>query len=229
MADENRTILALVAIALVITVIGTVVSVSKLDGLGGQYTRLTGAVVDTGTTSVTIAGTAAFAVDVPSVSFGSGYVTEGSASATLDSSVADCSTWTGWTNTTACPAMSARAMLLNNTGTVPLSVAVDTDKVSAEAWLCEAGSCTSVSSQLRLKVQNNEAASCTANGALLSDGNYVTILTNAAESGQTLCTEWDYNSGSDSLTVFYEATVPNDAATGAHTVTVTFTAVDSTV
>ncbi len=76
---SNRTIVALLAVALVITVIGTVVSVSKLNELGGTYnqlTYLTGAAVDssTGQTNITISSTTAMALYNGTMNFGSGRV-----------------------------------------------------------------------------------------------------------------------------------------------------------
>ncbi|GEM_PF-1195675 len=80
MADySNRTIVALLAVALVITVVGTVISVGKLNELGGTYnklTYLTGAAVDTSTgqTNITITSTTSITLANTSMNFGSGRV-----------------------------------------------------------------------------------------------------------------------------------------------------------
>ena len=224
---SNKTIVALLAIALVITVVGTVVSVSKLGGLGGKYSVLSGAATTgSGTTSVTLAGTAAFVLDDAACNYGSGYVTEGSAQALLDCSVAVTS-WVNWTNTTA-PTMPD-FMLLNNTGTTPLKVNISSgNMLHAEAWLCEASSCTSTSAKLEVKAANKETSSCTSSGSIQSA--YTNLLTSTTNvSTVQLCSEWDYNSPSDTLDVYFQATVPNDAGTGAHNVRVDFTACDSTI
>lgn len=222
---SNKTIVALLAIALVVTVVGTIVSVSKLGDLGGKYAVLSGAVTTTGTTSITLAGTAAISIaEDNAVDYGSGYVSVGSTAATLDSSVAFTS-WTGWTNTTS-PTMPD-SMLINNTGSTMLKVNISSETTAhAEGWLCTGSACTTNTAALQVKVANRESGSCTANGAPQST--YANLLTNSAKVTVPLCTEWDYSAGADSLDVYYQATVPNDAGTGAHTVTLTFTAVDST-
>jgi hypothetical protein len=224
---SNKTIVALLAIALVITVVGTVVSVSKLGALGGKYSVLSGAATTgSGTTTVTLAGTAAFVLDDSSVDFGSGYVLE-AVNATLDSSVTP-SSWFGWINTTA-PAMPD-SMLLNNTGTTPLKVNVSSGNMPhAEAWLCAGspGSCTTNYATLEVKAANKELNSCTTNGNLAS--NYQRILGPSSNQSIQLCTEWDYNTPSDSIDVYFQAWVPNDAGTGTHNVRVDFTACDSTI
>ncbi len=80
MADySNRTIVALLAVALIITVVGTVVSVGKLNELGGTYnklTYLTGAAVDssTGQTNITITAVTSITLANTTMSFGSGRV-----------------------------------------------------------------------------------------------------------------------------------------------------------
>ena len=222
---SNKTIVALLAIALVITVVGTVVSVSKLGGLGGKYSVLSGAATTgSGTTSVTLAGTAAFVLDDAACNYGSGYVTEGSAQALLDCSVAVTS-WVNWTNTTA-PTMPD-SMVLNNTGTTPLWVTVNaTSLANAEAWLCQNSACTSNTAQIDVKAANKEASSCTANGNLLST--YTPVLTTTSRFGRNICQEMDYNSPSDTIDVYFQAVIPNDAATGTHNVEFYFVASDST-
>jgi hypothetical protein len=224
---SNKTIVALLAIALVITVVGTVVSVSKLGALGGKYSVLSGAATTgSGTTTVTLAGTAAFVLDDAACNYGSGYVTEGSAQALLDCQLAVTS-WVNWTNTTA-PTMPD-GMLLNNTGTTPLKVNISSgNQPTAEAWLCPNGVCTSNTAQINVKVANKETSSCTASGSIQSA--YTNLMTNAANiSSVRLCSEWDYNSPSDTLDVYFQAIVPNDALTGVHNVRVDFTACDSTI
>ncbi|MBU0460780.1 MAG: hypothetical protein KKH52_02500 [Nanoarchaeota archaeon] len=221
---SNKTIVALLAVALVITVIGTVISVNKLSNLGGQYDQITGRVVDTGTTSITLAGTAAITMDDATVNFGSGYVTEGSNLALLDSNDTSIASWIGWTNTTA---FTDYSMIVSNSGTVPLvlNISSETD-AHAEAWLCSGDSCTSTDANLEVKATNKETSACTSSGNLQSA--YTNILTDSAKTTVTLCDEFDYDSDSDEIYVFFNATVPKDAQTGAHALTVTFTAIDST-
>ena len=73
---SNRTIVALVAVALLVTVVGTVVSVSTLSELGGTYTYLTGAATSTSTglTNITITSTTSITLTNTQVNFGSGRV-----------------------------------------------------------------------------------------------------------------------------------------------------------
>ena len=226
---SNKTIVALLAIALVVTVVGTVASISKLGELGGRYSVLTGAATTgTGSTNLTLAGTVAINVDVNSVSFGSGYVTEGSAQAKM-STLTPNSAWANWTNTTA--TSMPFGLLVNNTGTTYIRLNItSTTAANAEAWLCTGGVCTSNTANLSVGALQVESGSCTSAGSLLGTSwtNGGNFLNNAANTTVQLCSEMDYNSVSDALWVYFNATVPNDAGTGAHSLSVTFTAVDST-
>ncbi len=99
MADySNRVIVALLAVALVVTV----VSVSKLNGLGGTYSYLTGAAVDssqTGQTNITITATTSMTLGVQSINFGSGRVNASCNFCSMDSEARFLSGYSNGSNT----------------------------------------------------------------------------------------------------------------------------------
>lgn len=231
---SNKTIMVLLAITLMITVVGTIVSVSKLTQLGDRYGILTGATVDnrtqTGTTTLTLAGTAGIKMDDGTVNFGSGYVKAGHSYAILRSDYTNVyrgditqGNWTNWINTTEVTDFN---MTVSNNGTIflELNITSETD-AHAEAWLCTGDVCTSDDARLQVKAVNHEASSCTASGGIQSA--YTDLLTHDSKVDVTLCDEFDYDSSSDEIDILFNATIPKDAGTGAHVLTVTFTGTDS--
>ncbi len=74
---SNRSILALIAITLIISTVSTFISISKLDGLQNRYNVLTGAVTSSsssGQTNITLAATTSITLGMELINFGSGRV-----------------------------------------------------------------------------------------------------------------------------------------------------------
>ncbi len=183
MADvSNRTVVALLAVALVVTVVGTVVSVSKLSSLGGEYSFLTGAATSgTGTTSLTTDYEVGISIDDSSVSFGTGHVQVGYTNASVHASgVYNSTTWLNASglypvNATQAPNVKATNtsaptnvttgdwMVVSNTGNVDFNLTVGADtQTSGESWLCGSdGGCTTTAvAQLLVLANSNESQSC---------------------------------------------------------------------
>ncbi len=124
MADvSNKTIVALLAVALVVTVVGTVVSVLKLDGLSGiGASAITGADTATGQAQVELAGSVGITVTRSVLNLSRGYVADGKSVAYLDTNktcVAGLGTACGFTDAEA--SMKTNRSAWNNSGWVNTS------------------------------------------------------------------------------------------------------------
>lgn len=229
---SNKTIVALLAVALVVTVVGTVVSVNKLGQLGGSYSTITGAATDSGTTSLNLAGTAGVTVTNSTVNMGAGYVNTSYLNATFSTNWSDAEwneTIGTWVNTTN-PFVGNRsinndnttgALVIENTGTVPIQLNISTG-TTAEGWLCNG--CGSTSARLEVKATVLDEAGCTGNLA----GQFTNFLSHNTgnSTGLTLCSEMNFADASDTVAAWFNVTVPNDASSGDHVLTLTITGVD---
>ena len=243
---SNRTIVALLAVALVVSVAGTLYSVSELSDLGGTYKMIssdqgvTGAFTQSGTSSVTLEGILSIKLVNGTINWGSGYVDPGFDFTYLDSNtslsnVAGGSAVTEWINTT--PYLfddtNLSSFHLVNNGSVYAYVNISSETTaSAEAWLCSGSSCTSTSAKLEVKVAEEENDACTSNGAMNSTyagSSGRELLTETGKNSKNLCKEWNYEVDNDELYVTLNATIPADAATQTASLTLTFTALDASL
>ncbi len=133
---SNRSIVALLAVALVITVIGTAVSVSKLDGLQNRYNVLTGAVTSSsssGQTNITITSTTEITLGNSNMNFGTGRVNATCSQCSMDSNRSVSNVYTNQSTVggniatddrNCCLSFSAvsSGFLIENTGNVNVSV-----------------------------------------------------------------------------------------------------------
>ena len=181
---SNKTIVALLVVALVVTVVGTVVSVSKLSALGGTYTILSGAATGTGTTTLTTSGVTDISVTDSAIAFGTGMVNDscadGDAWIASDNDGHNC--WLNSTNQSHTMANIDDWHELENNGTTITSIDVDLDSTDSEHFLCEAvGGCAdSTSAKVMVKAEDGgdtEANSC--NG---ENSTYQTLSTHNAKS-----------------------------------------------
>jgi len=221
---SNRTIVALLAVALVVSVAGTMYSVSELGALGGSYTMLSGAATTgTGDTAITVQGTVAIVVDDAAVDFGNGYVIPGANSATIDS---DGSAHLNWLNTAGLVYTVDDHHLINNTGTTIVKLDVESSSTHAENWLCANSDCPSTTSaQLEVKAKNHETGSCDSGvGAIKASYSGSPILTATTTNVVDLCEHFNYDDSYDSLEVDFRVTIPGEASNGGHTTTLTYTA-----
>lgn len=219
---SNKTILALVAIALVITVVGTVVSMSKLNGLGGQYTSLTGAATSgTGTTSVTVQGTAAISLGTSAATFPTGYYNASCTSnysvlsADFNSISSDC--WVNLTN------WFQTSHAIQNTGTTVINLTVQSNNNGTRQLFCGTGNCPSTqatNSIFAIKAQAGESGACDSG----LQNTFANILTTQSNTTVTLCNAFNFDDASDDLNIFFNMTIPKDVAQGVKSTTLTYTA-----
>ncbi len=242
MADvSNKTIVALLAIALVVTVVGTVVSVGKLNSLGGgSYSVLTGAVTEsTGTTSITISGTAAIVLNVTAINLYSGYYNTSCTTtfSTIDTSITDndsreVSCWiniSGTDNQT----YNNQWHQLANDGTTALNITAyvtdsstegATSEFNSTEILCGRNNCPSgnANALIRVKASNNESNSC--NSALQSSytSPFNSLVSPTGQTNVTLCQSLNFDEDADELNVYYYLQIPSDVDQGAKGFTTTY-------
>lgn len=249
---SNKTIVVLLAIALIVTVVGTIISVSKLGDLGGKYKTigvLSGALTDTGTTNLSVAGTISIKISDANLDFGSGYynttctsgfstlVTNGTSVAAGVKQGQNIS-YVCWVNSSGLPFNNTAydAHHIENNGTTLFNLTFDVSTgcggpcTSAETFLCEAtDGCSSLSAQVKTKfsIQENGFNTCTG-GANMSS---VTVLSHDGANDNPvydLCTTVEFADSNDELLVDFNLTLPSDAPSGPKTLTVTYTATEKT-
>ena len=234
MADvSNKTILALLTVALVVTIVGTTISVVKISNLGpaGQDYIFSGAATQSGTADLAISATVAFTINDSTIDFGSGYValgTSSTAGAYIYSDVMgdyDGSAWAqggvaNWVNTTA---MDNPWIRLNNTGTVALTINVSAAGFThAENWYCPTDDdCDSNNFGMVEAVTFSPGNDCS--GTLNSSVGFTWILNATGNRNVTMCTQWD--TGADSvLNMALNISVPTNVESSVGTMTLIFTA-----
>ena len=224
---SNKTILALLVVALVVTVVGTLVSVSKLGALGGTYSVLTGmqgSGSDTGTTAIEVAGSADLIVIDKVVNFSSGYVdttspcTSGDSWYASDGEAANC-----WLTAagSAAPAITDYQVVENN-GTTIINVSIKMTE-SAEAFMCE-GSCASSTAAVYFKPMVNETGSCSS--GIVGQDAYAQLASDSAAVGEVLlCTDLLSADDNDDIRIAFNLSIPSDIPYGPHETTITYTGV----
>ena len=219
---SNKTIMALMAVTLGITLLGTTLSIVKLNSLRDTYLFLTGAATTTATTQLTISGTTGITMHNSTINLGSGYYNT------------SCTTGFAWINTSAgqyncwinsTPSSFIGHHTINNSGTTVINVTAASgasSKRDAEHFLCGSiDGCASTVAAINVTAFNNLAGSCT--GTL---PNFAVILSNSSNFTVTLCPELSSAIASNSINVSYYIQIPSDAGTGAKSWTVTYEATD---
>lgn len=240
MADiSNKTIVVLLAIALIITVAGTVVSVTKLSGLQTKYTLLSGAATTgTGTSSITVQGYASIAINDATVTFPTGYYnascTYGYARLNTNSTNASSGENFCWLNGSNIEPWNGSLVMsanmtpdyhrIENNGSTVINVTLETNETNASRYLCGAGRCASSTNggnaSVTITVYQEESGSC---GSGLLAGN-TTILSNSSETNVTICQDLNYENSADALNMTYMYSIPKDVDQGVKSLTITFTA-----
>ncbi len=235
----SRTIVSLFAIALLIAVAGTTISVTKLAELSetGSFLSfgdiLSGAA--TGTTNLSIEGTATINVAINGLDFGGGYydTTCDTSIATINTTITDVTdgelttsiNYTCWINSSTLNASYGHLIINNGTSTVNLNVSTNT--TDAEMFYCGtaqgcAGSTDALVEVAMLVGELSLAASCsgTANSSL------VPILGNDSNGSTNyqICSIFEAEDSRDELGIDFKLTIPSDATNGDKTLMITYTA-----
>ena len=241
MADvSNKTIVALLAIALVITVVGTVVSVGKLNSIGGRYSVLTGAATEgTGTTSITVQGTAALVINTSSITLYSGYYNTSCSTtfSTIDTGITDNNSRSVscWVNTSGTDNQSLNYKWheIANSGTTAVNITAyvtassttgATSSFNSTEILCGVQNCPSANANaiVRIKASNNESNSCSKSLQSGYSTYYASLLNTSGQTNVTLCQSLNFDDSSDELNTYFYVQLPSDADQGAKGFTVTY-------
>lgn len=123
---SNNTIMALLLVALLITVTGTVISTQKIRGLAEAYTVLTTAAAASasGESNITITSSTSITNNVANINFGAGSVNATCISCLMDSNDSNGINASGSYNRSCCVNFTnvTSGFLLENTGNINISV-----------------------------------------------------------------------------------------------------------
>ena len=211
MADvSNKTLMGLMAVALVLIMVSTIYSFNSLNQLNNS--ALTGRATD-GDVSIDIDGTLGISV-TSDLDLGDGYV-----------NTSDSSAWVSSDNTTSNWIVTGSQypggqMLLENTGSTIISVDIAADK-SAQQWLCGGATCVEATPMVYVTSFDDEAGACRDASGLSNQ-----VFLNDATTGnsETVCGELLPTDATDAIEIDFNVTVPIDATSGSTTITMNFTA-----
>ncbi|MBT3297296.1 hypothetical protein HN385_00045 [archaeon] len=224
---NNKKIVALLGLALIVSLTGTIISVSEISNIRGQWMVIGGAVTSnatsTGNTTLEILSNVGLQVHDSEMDLGSGYVNSSAILGSIDT-LAGANNWLNSTGQT--PVINNVGHTLNNTGSSPVNVTIQvTSHTNAEHWLCnDAGgsSCPGDNAFLDVKaLEGPESNSCIGAGeqnewtSLMGYNNQTTVL---------LCPVLMPVDSNDELITYYKFGIPQEAPTGTKTVFVQFTA-----
>lgn len=210
---SNRQLIFIIAIALVITLLGTAVNLARL-GIGPY--ALTGAATQSvGNVSVTINQQAAFNMSIANLSWGFGAVDSGKIEAYLDSegpSVKD----GNWSTT------NANGFLFENTGNVDLNLTVQSNGTNYTATTFIGGT----NPAYKYSTLETQGDACHSTGGTLANDNAIHFQ--ATPNVTIICQNFSWVDSQDLLTVHVNMTIPYDSKTGYRQDTWIFTAVQRT-
>lgn len=224
---SNKTIVALLAVALVVTVFGTVISVNKLNDLGGVFS-LTGAAT-TGTAKFNITTDLQINVTDNIINAKNGSVDSGNDYATIDS-WANSSTNGDWAFTG-----TDNLMVIENIGNQYVNLTVQSN-YNSSGYLCQdqtEGTNCNLLGHAEFSWKADETGTY-ASGATAGEtdsclGTITSTYTEfaAANTEAVVCTKMDTATAANELAFGVEIVVPSDAY-GEKIATLTFTAYQAT-
>ncbi|MBT3298639.1 hypothetical protein HN385_06940 [archaeon] len=222
---NNKTIVALLAVALVVSLTGTIMSVNEISKVGGQWLVISGAVTssatDTGNTTLEILANVGLSVDDFSIDLGSGYVNSSVPFATIDTGE---TVETQWLNSTNGIHTINDGHTLNNTGSTTVNISVAASVSNADEWLCgdaTGATCPGNNSWVKVYIADSTFDACfgfekTTAGTFLTHNTVIPSV--------LLCGNMMPNDGQDQFRVNYVVRIPQEAPTGTKTATFTYTA-----
>ncbi len=220
---SNRTLAALLVLAIVISLGGTIVSLNKIKTL--QFFGTTGfATSDTGKVYLNVTPTASIRFAVNTTNFGTGYTKSGhnctmyinksnSTSAITRSKSTYC--YGGWQSF---DTSSEMPLILENDGNVYVNVTISSDK-TASTFI---GGSEPVAPEFQWKIANNESNSCKNDTGVPYDWTDVTTT------DVVLCHNLSYISNENSMAIGLKVVIPYDTPNKGtqQSATITATATD---
>jgi hypothetical protein len=226
---SNKTIVILLALSLIVSISGTMISLDRLGGLG----RVTGAAVDTGTGTFNIGSDVSINVNDSAIIFPHGYVNSSCLNAQIRTDGTTFNTggnaptsggtncWLNSSHKVNTTTWTDGHMILNN-GTIPLSVTVAVDSDSnAKNFVCGGTVCDTTTAEIGVKIADNfEATACSASGQT----DWTKLADATATYVPTLCAHLEHYDEQDAFWVYLNLTIPFDADYGtARSLTLTYT------
>jgi hypothetical protein len=226
---SNKTIVGLLMVALVITVVGTVISVNKINSMDSGYLDLTGAATSTsGTTTLQVDSNTAIVGIVTALDFGNGYVNSSDTACVLNSegqreSNASC---VGFNNLT-------QGFLIENTGNKNVSLNMScTGNCSAADFIggtspefnYKVTSANTANDQSGQSSSNDTAVSCDEGWHNATYSPVGQLNTNAYYiCGDATSFNFSYGAALDAVVVDFNVTIPDDANQTGSNLSATFT------
>jgi len=201
---DNKTLIYLISIAILITLFGTTISLTKLD----QVQSITGR-ASSGPVNVTVASTTSINLTTNNINWGSGQVDSGETSATLDTNnltaVALRGSWS---------ASGVNGFVLQNIGNVPVNVTINSTANSTQLI-------NGTNPQFRFmgRIPQGNTTAC-------EDGLQTSQTEFEASIKQRLCNILNYTAQRDSVLIDINLTIPEDAPFGDRNMTIRFDACD---
>jgi hypothetical protein len=225
---SNKTIIALLAFTLVLTVTSTSITVNNLNKIKGGL-LITGGAVDTasGISTLTIQQSTSISNNHPTINFGAGNVNGTCNFCQMDSN--------GIFNATCCVGFNSsnnRGFLIENTGNTNISVNY-TCVGSCNGTYFVNGSSSSPGFEIRTTAnsvasQAGEQSSADSIAACGSAGVNLTVYSNVSNDGDWLCgnsTDYtlSFDATNDAFVADLNVSIPEDALSGGSQKTATFT------
>ena len=202
---SNKTIAALLVVAMVLSLSGTFFSLNKLNMLQKGVTGYATAYNDNATATLTLSSVTSIIYTTNSVDWGTGSVDTSNGYTECNLTTSNLAAYSGCSNFNAQPA----PLVLENDGTVNVKVNITANETPS-SWI------GGTNPGFYFVGSNNEANSCDP-----STGNLVTTETALSTSEVTLCENLTYDNGADALNIDLKAQVPYDAPTGSKIVQIT--------
>ena len=227
---SNKVIISLLAVAVVLTVFGTLINIDNLAKLNFGKLFLTGAATTgTGNASVTIQGSASMTMTFNSINFPTGYYNDTCAIdidpqnySTLMSDTGSSSCWLNTSGIAPNSTMVEGNHTITNAGTTYLSINLTPSVLNGTEFFCSTGCVITNGEHANVSVKSSsaEAGSCSS-GAL---GSFTYMITKGTNTSLIVCSMLDYTDTADTLAVFYKFDIPKDSSQGTKLLNVTYTA-----
>ncbi len=203
---SNKTLVYLISLAILITLFGTMINLTKL----GEIQYLTGLVG--GPVNVTVAASTTINLTNAVINWGSGQVSQGFVNATLDTNNDSAASLRGTWSTT-----GIRPFILQNVGNVPVNVSINST-TNATAYIGGSGPA------FRYFPQNAAGNSTACESGLANQTDF--NPTGNASQKQPLCNVFNFTAQRDHMWININITIPDNAPTGSKNTTITFEACD---
>ncbi len=227
--SSNNFLSALLALAIIISLMGILTSLDKLGT--SNMPSLTGAGTSgTGTTEITVEGTASLSITDDNITIPAGYYNASCTSGFARINSNATTELSCWLNTSGIEPWAASNMAPDyhtvvNDGSAAINLSLNTDQGDARSYLCGTNNCTDasgVNAFVTVTAYNSEALTC-ASGLITAN---TTLLNNESEFPNDLCSNMNFQTTKNELNVSYMYSIPSDVDQGSKEMTITYMATE---